>query len=136
MQTRKIVLDNRYGSEYAGEYVFRELTWAKHNRIIQKNTVYNKYTGKVENQDLLAIQAETIMASLQNQPATNPLTLEKLLGEDDGVPYQLGEYISSVVNSLSSVNREETAFLSEASADKNPTPPSQNIASAKNSAGP
>ncbi len=136
MQIRKIVLGPEYGDEYAGEYIFRELTWAKHNRIIQKNTVYNKYTGKVENQDLLAIQAETIMASLQNQPANNPLTLEKLLSEDDGVPYQLGEYISSVVNSLSSVNREETAFLSEASADKNPTPPSPSTGSVKSLAGP
>lgn len=123
MQTKKIVLGPEYGSEYAGEYVFRELTWAKHNRIIQKNTVYNKYTGKVESQDLLAIQGETIMAALQKQPATNPLTLEKILGEDDGIPYQLGEYISSIVNSLSSVSREETAFLSDQSADKNPTPP-------------
>ena len=135
MRKQTINLGSEYGGEYAGTYVFQELTWAKRSRIIQKHTKYHPISGQVQNSDFIAIQAESIWAALKEQPQSNPLSLEKLLGEENGVPIALGELFSQVVNGLCALTREETAFLSEPSDAKNPTPPSPTSDSAKNSAG-
>ena len=136
MKTESLEIDERFGKEYQGRYVFQEITWAKRNRIIQKHTRYSKMTGQVESSDFVAIQAETICASLKEQPESKPITLERLLSETDGIPIELGEYFSKIVNKLCNVSREETTFLSEQSADKSQTKPSQTSASAKSSDGP
>ena len=136
MRKQTINIGNEYGAEYTGKYVFQEITWAKRSRIIQKHTKYHPLSGQVQSSDFIAIQAESIWASLKEQPQGNPLSLEKLLGEENGVPIALGELFSQIVNGLCALTREETAFLSEPSAAKNPTPPSPTFDSAKNSAGP
>ncbi len=82
MKTETLEIDGRFGEEFAGKYVFREITWAKRNRIIQKHTKYNNVTGDVISSDFVAIQAETIMAALHGQPQSHPITLEKLLADD------------------------------------------------------
>jgi hypothetical protein len=135
MRTETVEIDERFGKEYAGKYVFKELTWAKRSRIIQKYTKYHPITGQVVSSDYIAIQAETIMASLKEQPPHKPITLEKLLGEEEGIPIGLGELFSQVVNRLNNVGFEETAFLSEPSDVESQTKPSQSSASAKSSAG-
>jgi hypothetical protein len=135
MRKETVEIDERFGKEYAGKYVFQEITWAKRNRIIQKYTRYSQQTGQVITSDYVAIQAETIMASLKEQPPNKPITLEKLLSEEDGVPIELGELFSQIVNKLNSVSLEETAFLSEPSENKNQTKPSPTSASAKSSGG-
>jgi hypothetical protein len=136
MRKQTLDLGGEYGAEYAGKYVFGEITWAKRSRIIQKHTKYHPLSGQVQSSDFIAIQAETIWASLKEQPQSNPITLEKLLDEENGVPIALGELFSQVVNGLCALSREETAFLSEPSDAKNPTAPSPNFDYAKNSAGP
>jgi hypothetical protein len=136
MRTEPLDLDDRFGKEYAGHYVFQEITWAKRSRIIQKYTRYSKMTGQVESSDFVAIQAETIWASLKEQPESKPISLEKLLSETDGIPIELGEYFSKIVNKLCNVSREETTFLSEQSEDKSQTLASQTSDSAKSSGGP
>ncbi|MCW4025335.1 MAG: hypothetical protein NWF01_09925 [Candidatus Bathyarchaeota archaeon] len=135
MRKQTMILGQEFGAEYAGKYVFGEITWAKRSRIIQKHTKYHSLTGQVQNSDFIAIQAETIWAALREQPEGNPLSLEKLLGEENGVPIALGELFSQVVNGLCALSREETNFLSEQSDGKNPTQQSPNSASAKNSGG-
>jgi hypothetical protein len=135
MRKETVVIGEELGKEYAGKYVFQELTWAKRSRIIQKYTKYHPITGQVVSSDYIAIQAETIMASLKEQPPHKPITLEKLLGEEEGTPIALGELFSQIVNRLNSVSVEETAFLSEPSEGKSPTKPSQSSACAKSSAG-
>jgi len=107
MKTETIEIDDRFGEEYAGKYVFQEISWAKRSRIIQKHTKYHPVTGQVVNSDYVAIQAETIWASLKEQPAEKPITLEKLLSEEGGVPIGLGELFSQVVNRLCRVTLEE-----------------------------
>ncbi len=84
MRTEKLEVDGRFGEEYQGKYVFAEIFWAKRSRIIQKYTRYNRLSGEVESSDFIAIQAETIMASLHGQPDSHPVTLEKLLSEENG----------------------------------------------------
>jgi hypothetical protein len=117
MRREPLEVGAEHGEEYAGKYVFQELTWAKRSRIIQKHTRYHAVSGQVQSSDFVAIQAETIWASLKEQPQHKPVTLEKLLGEDDGVPIALGELMSKVVNGLCAMTREETAFLSAQSDD-------------------
>jgi hypothetical protein len=107
MRKETVEVDGRFGKEYAGKYVFQEISWAKRSRIIQKHTKYHSMTGRVISSDYVAIQAETIYASLKEQPESKLITLEKLLNEEDGVPIGLGELFSKVVNSLCSVTVEE-----------------------------
>jgi hypothetical protein len=137
MRIEIIEVDEQYGKEYAGKYVFQEITWAKRNRIIQKYTKYSQQTGQLLASDYVAIQAETIWASLKEQPEHKPITLEKLLSEDPekGIPIELGELFSRIVNKLCTVSRQETAFLFEQSKGESHTQPSRFIGSAKSSAG-
>ena len=107
MRTEKIELDDRFGAEYRGKYVFHEITWAKRSRIIQKHTKYHAMTGQVLSSDYIAIQAETIWAALKEQPPTQPIILENLLGEENGVPIELGELFSKVVNRLCGLTTDE-----------------------------
>ena len=132
MRTEVLELDNRFGEEYAGRYVFQEISWARRSRIIQKYTKYHPITGQVVDADYVAIQAETIWASLREQPSHKPVTLEKLLSEEeDGIPVQLGELFSQIVNRLCSVSIEETRFLSEQSDAGKPIQQSRSLGFAK-----
>jgi len=85
--------------------------------------------------DYVTIEAETIWASLKEQPSNKPITLERLLSEEDGIPSGLGELFSQIANRLCSLTQEETTFLSEPSEGRSQTQPSPTSASAKNSAG-
>jgi hypothetical protein len=133
MRTEVLELDNRYGKEYAGVYLFQEITWARRSRIIQRHTKYHPVTGQMVSSDFIAIQAETIIASLREQPTNKPVTLEKLLGEEDGIPIELGELFSRVANKMCGITPDEQRFLSEPSEEENHTQHSQNTASARNS---
>ena len=113
MKQEVVEIDNGFGEEFQGKYVFKEITWAKRNRIIQKNTKYSRLSGEVESSDFIAIQAETIIASMHGQPGSKPITLEKLLSEEEGIPIELGEIFSKVVNSLNGVGHEDLRFLLE-----------------------
>jgi len=135
MRKETVEIDQRFGKEYAGKYVFQEITWAKRSRIIQKHTKYHPVTGQVRSSDYIAIQAETIQASLREQPPNKPITLEKLLSEEDGIPIALGELFSQVVNRLCGVTVKETRFLSEPSEEESLTQQSQTSDSAKSSGG-
>jgi hypothetical protein len=135
MRKQILTVGTEYGEEYVGTYVFQELSWAKRSRIIQKHTKYNPLSGQVQNSDFIAIQAETIWAALREQPQGNPISLERLLNEENGVPIALGELFSQVANSLCALSREDTAFLSAPLDAKNPTLQSQISDSVKNSDG-
>ena len=113
MKQEVIEIDNRFGEEYQGKYVFKEITWAKRNRIIQKHTKYSRLSGEVESSDFIAIQAETIIASMHGQSSAKPISLEKLLSEEDGIPIELGEIFSKAVNSLNGMGHEDLRFLLE-----------------------
>lgn len=136
MKTETVEVNGRFGEEYVGAYVFQEISWAKRNRIIQKHTRYHPVTGQVVKSDYVAIQAETIWASLREQPTKKPVTLEKLLSEENGISIELGELFSQIVNRLCSVTVEETRFLSEQSDEESPISQSQSLGSAKNSGSP
>jgi len=135
MRTEVLELDERFGKDYVGAYVFQEISWAKRSRIIQKHTKYHPISGQIVSSDYIAIQAETIWASLREQPPRKFITLEKLLSEDEGIPIGLGELFSQIVNRLNALSLNETAFLSEPSENKSQTQSSQTSASVKSSGG-
>jgi hypothetical protein len=107
VRTEELEVDDQFGPEYAGRYLFQEITWAKRSRIIQKHTKYHPVTGRVIRSDYVAIQAETIFAALKEQPEKKPITLEKLLNDEDGVPVALGELLSKAANRVCGLTREE-----------------------------
>jgi hypothetical protein len=135
MRKETVEIDERFGEEYVGTYIFQEITWAKRSRIIQKHTKYHPITGQVISSDYIAIQAETIWASLKEQPENKPITLEKLLSEENGIPIGLGELFSQIVNRLCGITVEETRFLSEPSEEVNHTQQSLTLDYAKNLVG-
>jgi len=135
MRTETVEIGDEYGEEYKGKYVFQEISWAKRCRIIQRHTKYHPITGQVTGADYVAIQAETIWASLKEQPDHKPITLEKLLDEENGIPIGLGELFSRVANRLNGLSLEESLFLSDKSEGGNRTRQSRSIGSARSSAG-
>jgi len=135
MRKEEIDLDNRFGDQYAGHYVFQEITWAKRSHIIQKHTKYHPISGQVISSDFVAIQAETIYASLKEQPSNKPITLEKLLNEDEGIPIELGELLSKIVNRLNGMTHEDLRFLLEQLDEENRIQIFQSFGFVKSSAG-
>lgn len=108
MQTETVEVDKRFGEEFAGKYVFQEITRIKRLRIIKKYTKYHPQTGAVVDSDIGAIDAETLWASLKEQPESNPITLERLLSEgEDGIPIRLTALFAKTVNSLNGLSPEE-----------------------------
>jgi hypothetical protein len=109
METESVEVDERFGKEYAGKYVFREITRIKRLRIIKKYTKYHPQTGAVIDSDVGAIDAEITWASLKEQPENKPITLEKLLTEDaeTGVPIRLTALFTKTVNRLNGLSPEE-----------------------------
>ena len=136
MQKEEVDLDKQFGEEYPGHYVFSQISWAKRSRIIQKHTKYHSVTGQVVSSDYVAIQAESIWASLKEQPANKPITLEKLLSEDEGIPIELGEFFSKVVNKLNAVTHEDLRFLLERLDEESRTQLFQSFGFVKSSVGP
>jgi hypothetical protein len=106
VRTETVEVDERFGKEYAGTYVFREITGLKRDRIITRYTKYSP-TGAVLSSDIGAIRVETLWASLKEQPSNKPLTLEKLLNEDADVPQGLTNLFHKTVSSLNEVSLEE-----------------------------
>ena len=135
MRTEKIELDERFGKEYAGRYVFQEISWAKRSRIIQKYTKYSQMTGQVVKSDYVSIQGETIFASLKEQPPHKPVSLEKLLSEEEGIPVELGELFSKVVNKLNGMANQDLRFLLEQLGEESRTQLLQSLGYVKRSGG-
>jgi hypothetical protein len=135
MRTETLEVDKRFGEEYAGRYVFQEISWAKRSRIIQKYTKYSQMTGQVVKSDYVAIQAETIWASLKEQPESKPISLEKLLSEEEGIPVELGELFSKVVNKLNGMANQDLRFLLEQLDEESRTQLLQSLGYVKRSGG-
>jgi len=135
MRTETVEIGDEFGEEYKGKYIFQEISWAKRSRIIQRQTKYSQVTGQVVSSDYVAIQAETIWASLKEQPENKPISLQKLLSEEDGIPVGLGELLSQIANKLNSLTVQESRFLSEQSEGRSQTQRSRSTVSAKISGG-
>ena len=135
MRTETVEIGDKFGVEFKGKYIFQEISWAKRSRIIQRQTKYSQVTGQVVSSDYVAIQAETILASLKEQPENKPISLQKLLSDEDGIPVGLGELFSKIANKLNGLTVQESRFLSEQSEGRSQTQKSRSTVSAKTSGG-
>ncbi len=69
-------------------------------------------------------------------PTSKPITLEKLLSEEDGIPIELGEIFSKAVNSLNGMGHEDLRFLLEQLDEESRIRLLSSFGYAKNSVGP
>jgi len=106
MEEIVLEVDDSFGKEYMGKYVFKPLTWGKYAKIMQKHTVANQ--GVVYTDDI-KINAELILATLASQPETKPVTFESLTSEDPdkGVPPMLGAKLLECACKVAGLNRTE-----------------------------
>lgn len=111
MRKISVEVDDKYGSEYRGKYVLRELSWAKKSRIAENYMKINTQTGEVLKSDYVAIQAEILYAAIVAQPENKPITIAKLLDEENGVPDGLFKFFQKASNSINGVDPEEARFL-------------------------
>jgi len=106
MEEIVLEVDDSFGKQYMGKYVFKPITWSKYSLISRKYTIVNKsviYTDDVK------INAELILATLASQPETNPITFEALTSEDPkkGVPPALGNKLLQCALKISGFSIEE-----------------------------
>ncbi len=111
MRKISVDVDEKYGPEYKGKYVLRELSWAKKSRIAENYMKIDPHTGEVLKTDYVAIQAETLYAAIVAQPEPRPITIAKLLDEENGVPDGLFKLFQKASNSINGVDPEEARFL-------------------------
>src|SRR4030042_757937 len=111
MRKISVEVDDKYGSEYRGKYVLRELSWAKNIRSAENYMKIDAQTGEVLRTDYVAIQAETLYAAIVAQPESRPITIAKLLDEENGVPDGLCKLFLKASNSINGVDPEEARFL-------------------------
>lgn len=108
MKQDEFDIDDRYGEEYKGHYIARQIPLAVHDEIIEKYTEYNHETGKVLKINHTAISIEFIIASLK-QPDNKPVTLEKLMSRniETCVPPDLADFLKKKVNAVINISLEE-----------------------------
>ena len=111
MRKASVEVDGKFGEEYKGKYVLRELSWAKKSRIAENYMKIDGQTGEVLRTDYVAIQAETLYAAIVAQPEPRPITIAKLLDEENGVPDGLFKLFLKASNSINGVSPEEARFL-------------------------
>ncbi len=111
MRKVSVEVDEKYGPEYKGKYVLRELSWAKKSRLAENYMKIDPHTGEVLKTDYVAIQAETLYAAIVAQPEPRPITIAKLLDEENGVPDGLFKFFLKASNSINGVDPEEARFL-------------------------
>jgi len=110
---KTIEIDDRFGKEYSGKYVFKSITWGKSNEITSDCTSMNPLTKQTK-VDLRRLQALMLDASMEERPKA--VTVDKLLSLDDGIPMALGELLMAAadyVNGFSQKEREELKNLKQ-----------------------
>ena len=112
---KEIKLNDRFGKEFSGSYVFESISWGKSNQITSDCTSISP-VGQKSSVDMKRLQALMLYASLKEKPKA--ITLERLLSEDsdEGLPPALGELLMACadhVNGFSAKDREEVKNLKQ-----------------------
>jgi len=109
---KEIELDERFGKEYKGKYLFEGISWGISNRLTAECTKVNPVTRQ-SIVNLKELQAKMLIATLIEKPKI--ITLEHLMDETSkGLPTALGEVLMAVadkVNGYSVEDREELKKL-------------------------
>lgn len=107
-------LDDRYGRQYKGEYVFGPISWGQMNRITSECTKIHPVT-RTSVVDIKTLNARVLLATLKEHPKC--ITLGHLLDESvNGLPSALGEILMAAadkVNGYTARDRDEVKKLKE-----------------------
>jgi len=110
----EIKIDDHFGKEYQGKYLFVGISWGVSNRITAECTKVNP-VSRQSVIDLKTLQARMLMATLVQRPKI--ITLEHLLDETKkGLSPALGELLMAAadkVNGYSKEDREEVKKLKQ-----------------------
>jgi hypothetical protein len=107
---KKITLDERFGKEFAGAYVFRSISWGRSNQITSDCTSVNPAI-KTSRIDLKRLQGLMLNESMKERPKI--ITLDMLLSEDPekGIPMVLGEILMSCADFVNGYTEKDRAEL-------------------------
>ena len=130
METAKVLIDKRFGTQFVGDYEFRQITQGEYERVLVS---YMDAAGKVPKQDILKVNRECLFISLVSQPASKPLYKELIV--QGRLPYGLSLKLQEVYDNVNGIEMDEQRFLSSPSDESNPTPDSLNSSYASDSAG-
>jgi hypothetical protein len=120
METQKVSIDKRFGSQFLGDYEFRQITQGEYERVLVS---YMDAAGKVPKQDILKVNRECLWMALTGQPDSKPLCKELIV--QGRLPYGLSLKLQEAYDRVNGIEVEEQRFLSSPSDENNPTPGSQ-----------
>jgi hypothetical protein len=130
METATVKIDKRFGKEFEGSYVFRQVTQGEYERVL---VGYMDALGKIAKQDILKVNREMLWIALVIQPANKPLTKDRVV--QGQLPYGLGIKLQGAYDKVNGLEAEEQRFLSERSEEANQTLNFQSSSSASVSDG-
>jgi len=111
---KRIELDDRFGSQYKGEYLFVSISYGRSNAITAECTKVHPLGQRTEI-DVKTLNAKMVLATLIKKPKI--ITLEHMVDESsNGLPTALGELLMAAtdyVNGYSPKERDRTKKLKE-----------------------
>ena len=103
---KEVKLDNYFGKEYSGKYVFQTISWATSNRITGDCTSVDPVSRR-SSVDLKRLQALMLDATMIERP--KEITLDLLMSEepDKGLPPALGDLLMSLADKVNGYGDED-----------------------------
>lgn len=120
METQTVKVDKRFGSQYEGDYEFRQITQGEYEKILVS---YMDAVGKVAKQDILKLNRECLWTALVNQPNSKPLTKDLVV--QGRLPYGFSLKLQQAYDKINGIDMEEDRFLPSPSDKSENTPNSQ-----------
>jgi hypothetical protein len=131
MEKAIVNIDKRFGEEFEGSYVFRQVTQGEYERVL---VGFMDALGKIARQDILKVNREMLWIALVRQPENKPLTKERVV--QGQLPYGLSIKLQVAYDRVNGLEAEERRFLLEQSEGANQTLNSLSSFSANDSDGP
>jgi len=116
LETQKIHIDKRFGSQYEGDYEFKQITQGEYERVLVS---YMDAGGKVPKQDILKVNRECLLLSIASQPASKPLNKDIVV--QGRLPYGLSLKLQEAYDKVNGIEMDEQRFLSSPSEENSPT---------------
>ncbi len=111
--TQTVNVDKRFGSQYEGAYVFKQITQGEYEKIM---LTYMDASGKVAKQDVLKVNREAMWTALKEQPSGKPLNHELVI--HGRLPYGLSLKLQEAYDKANGIDMDEQRFLSSPSEEK------------------
>ena len=107
---KELKLDEQFGKQFKGTYVFKAISWAVSNRITSECTQLNPITRQTSI-DLKKLQAMTLDASMVKRPSNVTLTMLEDENTETGLPLALGELLMAMADKVNGYGQEDRENL-------------------------